>query len=122
NGGSQQQQLVLEQSILTRAIGIEVPEKLSGLLDTMPSGVISRDARSRRTRSALWALFFSGSLSKLARASSPQPFIVFYNPIADIAIIQGCKIDPVTRIMLCTQACAMPAEILSGESPGLSPR
>ena len=117
-----QSQLVFEQSILTRAIGIEAPDKLVGLLDTMPLGVVPRDAESSKTRSALWSLFFGGSLSALARALSPQPFIVFYNPIADIAVIQGCKVDPVTRIMLCTQACAMPAEVLSGESTGVNPR
>src|ERR1017187_7165744 len=68
-----QSQLVLEQSVLTRAIGIEAPDKLVGLLDTMPSGVVPRDTKSTKTRSALWSLFFSGTMTKLARVPSPQP-------------------------------------------------
>jgi hypothetical protein len=117
-----QSQLVLEQSILTRAIGIEAPSKLVGLLDTMPLGLVPRDKKSAKLRSDLWSLFFRGSMTKLARVPSPQPFILFYNPIADVAAIQGCKIDPVTRVMLCTQACAVPGEVLVGELPGSSPR
>jgi hypothetical protein len=61
-------------------------------------------------------------MTKLARVPSAQPLIVFYNPIADVAVLQGCKVDPVTRAMLCAQACAVPGEVLSGEAPGLSPR
>jgi len=121
-GTQSQATLVLEQSILTRAIGIEAPSKLVGLLDTMPSGVVPRDAKSAKTRSALWSLFFSGTMTKLARVPSPQPFIAFYNPIADVAVIEGCKVDPVTRVMLCTQACAVPGEVLSGESLESNPR
>lgn len=117
-----QPQLVLEQSILTRAIGIEAPDKLAGLLDTMPSGVIPRDAKSGKTRAAIWSLFFSGSMTKLARVPSPQPFIAFYNPLADVAVIEGCKVDPVTRVMLCTQACAVPGEVLSAEPVASKPR
>jgi hypothetical protein len=114
-------QLVLRQSILTRAIAIEAPDKLTGLLDTMPSGVLPREAKSARTRAALWSLFFSGSMTKLARVPSPQPFIAFYNPFADVALIEGCKVDPLTRVMLCTQACAVPGELLTGDTVGLRP-
>jgi hypothetical protein len=116
-----QPQLVLEQSILTRAIGIEAPDKLAGLLDTMPPGVVLRDAKSAKARAALWSLFFRGSMTKLARVPSPQPFILFYNPIADVAVIEGCKVDPVTRVMLCSQACAFPGEVLDGELVATSP-
>jgi hypothetical protein len=121
--GRQQNQsrLVLEQSILTRAIGIEAPNRLVELLDTMPSGVVPRDATSAKTRAALWSLFFHGSMTKLARVPSPLPLIAFYNPIADVAVIQGCKVNPVSRAVSCPQACAVPGEVLSGEPPGLSP-
>ena len=117
-----QPQIVLEQSILTRAIGIEAPSKLVGLLDTMPLGVVPRDTMSAKARAALWSLFFRGSMTKLARVPSPQPFIAFYNPIADVAVIEGCRVDPVTRVMLCAQACAIPGEIFEGESAELQPR
>jgi len=113
---------VLEQSILTRAIGIEAPDRLAKLIDTMPSGVISRDAKSAKTRSALWSLFFSGSMTKLARVASARPFIAFYNPIADIAVIQGCYVAPKTGVLQCTEACAVPGEAFSGESVQASPR
>lgn len=117
-----QSQLVLEQAVLTRALGIEAPNNLTGLLETMPAGSIARDNDSKKLRVALWSLFFSGSMTKLARVLSPQPFFVFYNPIADVALIQGCRVDPESRKMLCGQACAVPGEVLSSEAVGARPR
>jgi hypothetical protein len=116
-----QSEFVLEQSILTRALGIEEPEKLLGLLDTMPAGVVPRDTKWTKPRAALWSLFFSGSMTKLARLLSSQPLIAFYNPIVDVAVIEGCKVDAVTQVTRCAQACAVPGEVLAGEQASAKP-
>jgi hypothetical protein len=112
-------EFILDQSILTRAVGIERPSALMSLLDSMPPGLLPRDANSRKLRAAVWSLFFRGSMTKLARVPSRRPFIVFYNPIADVAVIEGCVVDPKTNRTSCQRACAIPGEILT-KSPASS--
>jgi hypothetical protein len=100
--------VVLQNAVLTRALGIESPRAITPQLDAMPKGVITRDQSTLPQRLTIWSFFLKGTLIKLGRLNSPNPVIVFYNPLVDVALVQGCHYD--RAVIKCDQACALPGE------------
>jgi hypothetical protein len=105
---------IIQKAVLTRALGIEGPKALASMLDTMPVGVLAHDQASSDKRWMLWSEFFKGSLTKLGNIDSRSPLIVFYNPMMDVAVFQGCEYPTGTAAPVCQRLCAAPGEVLEG--------
>lgn len=98
----------------TRALGVEAPAALASALDAMPPSSISRGPEDRAQRLSGWQMFFRGSLLKLGRLSSATPLALHYNPILDVALVQGCDHRVGTDVVEgCQKMCAVPGEVLS---------
>lgn len=107
----------IKRAVLIRALGIEAPDRILSVLDRMPAGVLPRDAKSVKARLALWSLFFKGTMTELGRLSSPDPLILYYNPIDDVGLLLGCRYSPKTGKPSCEEACAFPGEAMQGAQP-----
>lgn len=112
---------IIQKAVLTRALGIEEPKALASMLDTMPVGVLAHDEASSDKRGMLWSEFFKGSLTKLGSIDSRSPLIVFYNPMMDVAVFQGCEYPTGTASPVCQRLCAAPGEVLEGTQATRTP-
>ena len=98
----------------TRALGIESPAAIRLQLDAMPVGVLDRNPDAQQYRETLWSLFFKGSLLKLGDLASERPLALLYNPLLDIALVQGCEVAANGQPVKCDTLCALPGEALAG--------
>ena len=108
----------------SRALGIEAPAALAMALDSIPAAAIDNRRGNREHRLRAWQLFFQGSLLKAGRLSSTTPLAIHYNPVLDVALIQGCGTgaNPPRASGCRQQFCALPGEALSGTRvKGLGP-
>jgi hypothetical protein len=110
---------VLQNAVLTRALGIESPKAITPQLDAMPKGVITHDQDTLPQRLTIWSFFLKGTLIKLGRINSPNPIIVFYNPLMDVALVQGCHYNE--AVIKCDQACALPGESMDNFKAARAP-
>jgi hypothetical protein len=99
---------ILQNAVLTRALGIESPSAIEPQLDGMPNGFFARNQNTLPQRLTIWSFFFKGTLTKLGRLNSPSPLIVYYNPIVDVAVVEACRYEG--SVVNCTEACALPGE------------
>jgi hypothetical protein len=105
----------LRQVVTTRALAIESPASIAIQLDTMPTGNFNRARELAAYRQTRWSLFFKGTLVKLGRTASTEPLAVFYNPILDVAVIEGCGASNPGSSSTCQSLCAIPGETLSSD-------
>jgi hypothetical protein len=110
---------LVAQSVLTRTLAIEDPMTISRQADSMPEGLLARDPSTRLQRGTLWSFFFKGTLTKLVLANSPEPLILYYNPILDAAVVEGCH--QTGQSFVCDELCAFPGEAIEGVKPSRMP-
>jgi len=111
------QDSVLTQAVLMRAIAQERPGLLIKELQSFPIGIIDVPHRADPEWRSLWSSFFKGALTKVA-SPEHKATILYYNPIADVALTVQCRAqEAANRGPRCDRLCAAPGEFLRDQSP-----
>lgn len=120
NAAESDVRVTLREAVTTRALAVEAVGVIEPLLQSMPIGVMARDPVSLHRRQLAWSVFFRGTLLKLGQMQSTTPLALHYNPLLDVAVIQGCNLGR-GGLTQCTKLCAFPGETLAGTTPASVP-
>jgi hypothetical protein len=112
---------VLTIATYIRGLGSEAPFLIQRQLQSMPVAVFQRDAGSQPHALLAWSLLFKGSMIRLEGLKTPTPQIAYYNPIADVLVMTGCRYSAADTKPQCLHMCAMPGEVLNKEGIARAP-